>query len=150
MTVPQTGLGMIGCGWAAAEIVRVAPQLPRLRVVAVFDTDATRAASLAAKAGARQAADIDSVLADPDVTAIYVGVPHALIAPIVERALAAGKHVLAEKPLALDAATARTLGRQAEAMGLKLCVFFELRRSGTVAAANSMIDAGEVRRTRKA
>ena len=138
------GLGMIGCGWAAGEIARVAVQLPGLSIISVFDTDADRAASLSARTGARQADDIDALLADRGVTAIYVGVPHALIASIVERALAAGKHVLAEKPLALDPATARALGRQATAAGLTLCVFFELRRSGTVAAAKRLLGAGEI------
>lgn len=135
---------MIGCGWAAGEIARVAAQLPGLRIVSVFDPDADRAATLAARTGARQVADIDALLADRGVTAIYVGVPHALIASIVERGLAAGKHVLAEKPLALDPATARALGRQATAAGLTLCVFFELRRSGTVTAAKRLLGAGEI------
>jgi len=71
-------------------------------------------------------------------------VPHALIAPIVARAIAAGKHVIAEKPLALDPSEARRLAASAEAAGLTLSVFFELRRSATVGGARDLIAAGEI------
>ena len=51
------GLGMVGCGWAAGEIVRAGTGLPRLEIVSVIDTDRGRAEALATKAGATVAAD---------------------------------------------------------------------------------------------
>ena len=138
------GLGIIGCGWAAGEIARATAQLPALRIVAVFDADAGRATAYAEKTHARLARDIDDLLADPAVSTVYVGLPHYLLSPTVGRALAAGKHVLAEKPLSLDADEARRLGKLAESKGLKLTVFFELRRSGTVSAAKRILDGGEI------
>lgn len=138
------GLGVIGCGWAAGEIARAAAHLPALRIVAACDVDPGRARAFAEANSARLAPDIDSLLADPDVSTAYIGLPHHLLASTVERALAAGKHVLAEKPLALDADEARRLGRLAASQGLKLAVFFELRRSGTVTAAKRLLDAGRI------
>jgi predicted dehydrogenase len=138
------GLGMIGCGWAAGEIVRASTSLPALRIATVFDPVEERAASLASKASARVAQTIEAVLADPDVSTIYVGVPHSLLAPIVEQALRAGKHVLAEKPLALDPHDALRLGRMAEDSHLKLAVFFELRCAGSVGAAKRVLDSSEI------
>ena len=138
------GLGVIGCGWAAGEIARATTQLPALRIVVACDADPARAQAYAAKTHARLAPDIDSLLADPAVSTVYVGLPHHLLSPTVERALAAGKHVLAEKPLSLDAADARRLGRFAESKNLKLAVFFELRRSGTVSAAKRLLDDDEI------
>ncbi len=144
MTALPIGLGVIGCGWAAGEIARVTMHLPQLRIVAACDSDPARATAYAERTNARLAADIDALLADPEVSTVYVGLPHALLAPTVERALIAVKHVLAEKPLALDADEARRLGRLAASKGLKLAVFFELRRSGTVTAAKRLIDEGEI------
>ena len=144
MTGLPVGLGVIGCGWAAGELARATKLLPTLRIVAACDADPGRAQAYADANFARRAPDIDSLLADPDVDTVYVGLPHNLLAATVERALVAGKHVLAEKPLALDAGTARRLGRLAASRGLKLAVFFELRRSGTVTAAKRLIDAGEI------
>lgn len=144
MIAPQIGLGVIGCGWAAGEIARAAALLPALRIVAACDADPGRAQAYADATSARLAPDIDSLLADPAVTTVYVGLPHRLLASTVTRALGAGKHVLAEKPLALEADDARRLGRLAASQGLKLAVFFELRRSGTVSAAKRLVDAGEI------
>lgn len=144
MTDFPIGLGVIGCGWAAGEIARATRQLPALRIVAAFDTDAVRAQAFAEKTHARLAPDIDALISDPEVSTVYVGLPHYLLAPTVERALAAGKHVLAEKPLALDAGEARRLGQLAESKGLKLAVFFELRRAGTVSTAKRILGDGEI------
>jgi 1,5-anhydro-D-fructose reductase (1,5-anhydro-D-mannitol-forming) len=137
-------LGLVGCGWAASEIVRAAAGLPALRIVAAFDADRSRAEALAQKTGATAAASIDALLADSAIDTLYVGLPHALLAPTVERALMAGKHVLAEKPLALDVATARRLGALAEERHLELAVFFELRRAGTVERARELVRQGAI------
>ena len=133
------GLGIVGCGWAAGEIVRVASALPGLRIVAVCDTDATRAEALAQRARATVAPSVAALLAEPAISTVYVGLPHALLPAVTAQALAAGKHVLAEKPLALDAAEALRLGALADARRLKLAVFFELRRSGTVEKARRLV-----------
>jgi len=137
-------LGLVGCGWAASEIVRASADLPTLTIAATYDADRTRAEALARKAGATIADSLDALLADPQIDTIYVGLPHFLLAPTVERALDAGKHVLAEKPLSLDVATARRLGVLADKRHLKLAVFFELRRAGTVETARRLVGAGEI------
>lgn len=137
-------LGIIGCGRAASEIVRASRDIPALEIVAVCDTDRARAEALGAEAGAVVAPDIDALLTMPGVTTIYVGLPHVLLAPTVERALLADKNVLAEKPLALGAAEALRLGDLARTRSLKLCVFYELRRSGPVEAARMLISDGAI------
>ena len=138
------GLGIIGCGWAAGEIARATASMTDLRIVAAYDADVARAEAFAAKSSAALAPDVETLLARQDISTIYVGVPHNLLAPLVERALRAGKHVLAEKPLALEAADALRLGHLARSRGLKLAVFFELRRSGTVETARKLITDGTI------
>jgi predicted dehydrogenase len=138
------GLGIVGCGWAAGEIVRAGAALPHMKIVAVFDTDRPRAEALAARAGAKVAPDLEALLADPAVEAVYAGLPHALLPPVIARALQADRHVLSEKPLALDPAEALRLGALADARGLKLAVFFELRRAATVEAARRLLAEGRI------
>jgi len=144
MKAAPIGLGVIGCGWAASEIARVGVDLPQLRIVAAMDVDTARAAAFGQQTHAAVHASVEALLADPSVTACYIGLPHALLAPTVEKALAAGKHVLCEKPLALEAAEARRLGTIADAKGLKLCVFYELRRAGTVTLARRLLSEGAI------
>jgi len=142
--VAPVGLGVIGCGWAASEIARASVDLPQLRIVAAMDADAGRAAVFGAQTRATVYGSVDALLADPAVTACYIGLPHNLLATTAENALAAGKHVLCEKPLALEADKARRLGAIAEARKLKLCVFYELRRAGTVELARRLLGEGAI------
>jgi UDP-N-acetyl-2-amino-2-deoxyglucuronate dehydrogenase len=138
------GLGIIGCGWAAGEIVRAAAGLRDVQIAAAFDPDAERASALATKAGATPVGSLDALLSARGVDAVYVGVPHSLLSPTVEKALHAGKHVLSEKPLALDPTEAARLGALADVVHRKLAVFFELRRAGTVSAARELVQSGRI------
>ena len=65
-------------------------------------------------------------------------------AKVAEAALRAGKHVLVEKPMALETAQCRALGRLAEESGLTLGVFFELRKAGTVSLARQIVSGGAI------
>lgn len=62
----------------------------------------------------------EEVVADPDVDAIYIPLPNELHRPWTERAADAGKHVLCEKPMAMDAAEARTMAEHCRARGVVL------------------------------
>lgn len=137
-------LGIVGCGWAASEIVRAAAGLPRLRVSAAYDVDRARAETLARTAGAEPRGTLEALLADDALDIIYVGLPHHLLAATVERCLVAGKHVIAEKPLALSPAGALRLGELAKDRSLKLSVFFELRCTSAVEQARKLVQAGAI------
>ena len=138
------GLGIVGSGWAAGEIVRAGAGLDGLTIVSVFDTDRRRAEALGTTAGAPVAADLDALLDHPQVDAVYAGLPHALLPEVVERALARGRHVLSEKPLAMTPDVALRLGELADRRHLKLAVFFELRCAGTVQAARRIVEEGRI------
>lgn len=66
--------------------------------------------------------DLDVALADPDVDAVVIATPPATHAALVRRALAAGKNVFTEKPIAVSLAEAAELVRTAEGAGLVLMV----------------------------
>lgn len=114
-------LGVLGC--ADIAVRRVLPALatvPGVTLAAVASRSGARAAQVTDRFGGDPLEGYDALLARPDVDAVYVPLPAALHAPWVEKALAAGKHVLAEKPLTTCVAdTARLVGA-ARAAGLVL------------------------------
>jgi predicted dehydrogenase len=81
-----------------------------ISVVAIASRDGHLAAQAARALGVCKSYDsYEALLADPDIDAVYNPLPNHLHVPWSERAAAAGKHVLCEKPIALDAAQARRL-----------------------------------------
>jgi len=114
-----------------------------LPVRGVFDVDRERAEEVASRHGiARVYADLDALLADDVVEVVDVAVPAPKQPAIVEAALRAGKHVLAQKPFAPDVATAARLVALAEDTGRVLAVNQQLRFDEGPAAAYAMVDRG--------
>lgn len=98
--VPPLGFGVLGC--AAIATKRVLPAVNTtsgVELVAVASREYAKAERLAGVFGGRAVADYDAVLDAPDVDIVYVPLPSGIRAEWIERALLAGKHVLAEKPL---------------------------------------------------
>ncbi|MEU1013223.1 Gfo/Idh/MocA family oxidoreductase [Streptomyces sp. NPDC005890] len=114
-------VGVMGCAEIARRRMLPAMQAhPLIEVAAVASRDAAKAAGTARLFGCRPVVGYDTLLADDTVQAVYVPLPAALHAPWVEAALAAGKHVLAEKPLTTDPARTRELLDQARTRALVL------------------------------
>jgi dTDP-3,4-didehydro-2,6-dideoxy-alpha-D-glucose 3-reductase len=114
-------LGIIGC--ADIAIRRVLPALARvagIRLVACASRDLTKAQAVADRFGGEPVLGYDRLLERRDVQAVYVPLPAAHHAEWVGRALSAGKHVLAEKPLTTSCRRSAELVSQARTAGLVL------------------------------
>lgn len=109
-TIDPIGIALVGAGWAGARHATAYRALPeRCRIVAVVDSRAEIAQARAREWGVPFATDdLAAALAHPSVQAVDICLPHTLHAEIAMAALAAGKHVLVEKPFAtsLDEADA--------------------------------------------
>lgn len=108
-------VGVIGCGKWGGNHARTLAELSALGGVA--DLSAEKRCALAAELGCR-AYGAEALLADPSVGAMVIALPPAVQAGMALRAIGAGKHLLVEKPMALDAATARQITGAANAAGL--------------------------------
>jgi predicted dehydrogenase len=121
--------GVLGVAKIATE--KVIPAMRRgevSRVEAIASRDPARAAAAAARLGIPKSyGSYDALLADPEIDAIYNPLPNELHVPWTERALAAGKHVLCEKPIALDAEEARRLLAARESSGKLVAEAFMVR-----------------------
>jgi phthalate 4,5-cis-dihydrodiol dehydrogenase len=101
---PPLRLGIAGLGLAGAMMIRAAVVHPRVRLVAGADPLLRPRQAFARDFGAATHADFAALCADPDVEAIYIASPHEYHAEQAIMALAHGKHVLVEKPMALTLA----------------------------------------------
>ena len=114
-------------------------------VVAVASRDLGQAASFAEKLGIPRAiGGYQALLDDPEIDAVYIPLPNSLHLEWTIKAAAAGKHILCEKPLALDAAQCLEMDAAAERAGVKLMEAFMYRFHPQIARAQELITSGAV------
>ena len=115
---PALRWGVLGTGWIADRFVRSLQRHTRQQLLAVGSRDPGRSAAFAAGHGLPRAyGSYERLVADPDLDVVYVATPHPAHHPCATLALEAGKHVLVEKPIALNAAQAADIARLATARG---------------------------------
>jgi predicted dehydrogenase len=117
-------LAIVGVGWAGTRQVEAVRELGRkVTVTCLVDADADVLRATSAELGVPKAyRDLDAALADPDVDAVSICLPHALHAPAALAAARAGKHILCEKPLATTVEDATRMIDAAERAGVTLYV----------------------------
>lgn len=147
------GIGIVGAGMIGAahafgyrnHLAKFALRLPGLGLYAVADPNAALARHLAESYGfSRTVSDWREVIADPEIRIVSVALPNFLHVEAVEAALAAGKHVLCEKPLALSSSQARGLYETGRKSNVCAATVFNYRRIPAVTEIRNMISAGEL------
>ena len=134
-------VGIVGCGNIAANHV-VAFRAAGVEIVACCDVDADRAASFAARYGLpRSVTSVDALL-DLGVDVVSVCTPHPTHEAVVTAAAAGGAHVLCEKPIAIDLASAARMTAACEAAGMTLGVLFQRRFWPAAQRIRAAIDDG--------
>jgi predicted dehydrogenase len=120
--------GILGTGGITRALLRGARRTSAVDVIAVGSRTAERAAAYAAEHAIERAhGSYEALLADPDVEAIYISLPNSMHHPWTMRALAAGKHVLCEKPYTRHHADVAAAFDAADHAGLVLCEAFMWR-----------------------
>jgi predicted dehydrogenase len=138
----QPGVAIIGCGLIGKKR---AQQLGSARLLYACDLNAERAADLAKLApGCRATTHFQDPLADSEVTAVIVSTLNAALAPITLAAVKAGKHVLVEKPGALNASQLRTIQEAAQTAGVGVRIGYNHRFHPALQKARELIDRGDL------
>jgi len=137
--------GLIGASTIAAEHMIDAFRANRGEVVGVMSSNAERAARYAAKHNiAKSTTDLDALIEDKDVDAVYISTTNELHRDQLFAAAGAGKHVLCEKPLALTLADASAMVAECRKRGVVMGTNHHLRNAATHRAMRDAIKAGHI------
>lgn len=136
-------LNWLVVGIGDITIRRVIPAIqaePRSNLYGVVTSDPAKAAPY----NACIFRTLDEALADPAIDAVYVATPVFLHAPQTIQSLHAGKHVICEKPMAMNEAEARTMVRASEESGKFFGVAYYRRCYPKIQRAKQLIEAGAI------
>lgn len=150
----EIGVGLIGTGFmgkahalAYGAVKAVMGDVPAVRRVVLADTPAEKAADFAEQFGfARATGDWRAVVADPEVQVVSITTPNGMHRDMALAALAAGKHVWCEKPMALTLADAREMAAAAKASGKKTRLGYNYTANPAFTHACRLVAAGEIGR----
>jgi predicted dehydrogenase len=136
---------VIGAGFIGPAHVEAVRRLGYADVVVLAEVDPAVAAAKAGQLGlARYTANIDEVLRDPDVDVVHVCIPNNLHYSVSKKALEAGKHVICEKPLAMNSAEAEDLVKLAASCKRVGAVHFNNRGYPLTRHARALARSGEL------
>jgi len=143
--VRSQGVGLLGFGAIGAAHAQAVRETPGLHLVAVCDRDPARAAvALAADPDVRVHEESLALLDDPDVDVVIISTPPDSHAAWAMEALARGKHVVVEKPMALTTRECDALIDRAREAGLALSVYQNRRFDPDYAVIRESVRAGRL------
>ncbi|MBI1169984.1 gfo/Idh/MocA family oxidoreductase [bacterium] len=146
MSAP-VGIALVGLGWWGKKMLNVLAAAPAdIRVVRAVEPNVDTVRDLCTAKGIALSADYADALNDPAVEAVVLATPHSLHGAQIEAAVAAGKHVFCEKPLALTKAGAEKAVGLCRDAGLVLGMGHERRWEPPIADMLAQADAGTLGR----
>jgi predicted dehydrogenase len=143
----RIGMGLIGPGFIAPHHIDAVRRLGDVDVIAIAGSSTASAEKKAREYGVgRFYGDYKELIADPEIQVVHNTTPSHLHFPVSMAALEAGKHVISDKPLALDPEQCRRLRDAAGAAGVVNAVTFNYRGNPLVQQARVMIAGDEIGR----
>ena len=140
MVHSRIGMGLIGPGFIAPHHIDAVRRLGDVDVLAIAGSSEESASRKARQFGVpRSYASYEALIADPEIQVIHNTTPNHLHFPVSLAALSAGKHVISDKPLALDAAQCAELTEAAAKAGVVNAVTFNYRGNPLIQQARSMV-----------
>ena len=141
----RIGMGIVGAGFVGPHHIDAVRRLGYVDVVAVAGSSQASAEKKAEALGARKAyGSYEALLNDPDVQVVHNATPNYLHYPVNAAAIAKGKHVVSDKPLAMTAAEAKKLVEQATRAGIVHAVTFNYRGNPLVQQGRHAIARGDI------
>lgn len=136
-------VGVLGCGVISRQYAENAKAFDSFELVACADLEDAQARALEDAHGLR-AVSVTELIADPSIEIVLNLTPPAVHAAVIREALAAGKHVYTEKPLATEVDDAADLVEEADRLGLRLACAPDIFLGGPYQAARRLIDEGAI------
>ncbi len=146
MTDSTIRFGLIGCGRVAPRHIQSLWELDGAQLVAVADIVETRALRAAKESGAEPYTDYRRLLERRDLDVVTICTPSGMHAQMAIDALCAGKHVIVEKPMALNLQDADRMIATAQATGRRLCVVLQNRYNPPMQDLRRVVDEGRLGR----
>jgi predicted dehydrogenase len=141
----RLGMGIVGAGFVGPHHVDAVRRLGFVDIVAVAGSTEESGRQKAEQLGARKGyGNYEALINDPDVQVVHVATPNHLHYAVISAALAKGKHVVSDKPLATTAAESRRLVQQAKRADVVAAVTFNYRGNPLVQQARHAIAKGEI------
>jgi len=138
-------LAQIGCGYWGPNLLRSFSAVSGCHVKYLADSNPERRAFVGKEFPSTQAvAEVEVVLADPEVRGVVIATPAATHFALAREALRAGKHVFVEKPLATSVAEVDQLGALAKERGLIAMVGHTFLYNSAVRYVKDLLDRGEL------
>lgn len=145
MTATSVRVAAVGCGYWGPNVIRNLDLVPGFELCYVCDADPRRLGPVAARYPyAKATTDVEDILGDASVQAIYISTPVSTHYQLVKRALDSGKHVLVEKPLATTIDQAEDLARLAQVCRRTLMIGHTFVFSPPVRKVKELIEAGMI------
>lgn len=137
------GVGIIGCGgFARGMHVPILMKNPKYQFVATMDVAESAARDVADTTGARYATtDVYRIFADPDVDVVFIITTHETHADLCIRAAQAGKHIMCEKPMALNASDCKIIAEAVKKAGVKYTIGYNRGMAPFVQKAKRLLSA---------
>jgi predicted dehydrogenase len=143
--VNRIGMGIVGAGFVGPHHVDAVRRLGFVDVVAVAGSSEASAKAKAEALGARKSyGSFEALLNDPEVQVVHNATPNYLHYPVNAAAIAKGKHVISDKPLAMTKAEAKKLLDAANSAGIVHAVTFNYRGNPLVQQARHAIARGDI------
>jgi Oxidoreductase family, NAD-binding Rossmann fold len=128
-------VAVLGIGWWSDVLADAIKRSGEIEIAACFTRSEEKRAGFAAKYGCRAASSYEDILADASIAAIVNTTPNNVHLETTQMAVAAGKHVFLDKPIANTVAEGREIARVCEAAGVVLALGYQ-RRPRTISAGS--------------
>lgn len=134
---------IIGCGSIYENHAKAIAEYDGVNLHTFCDIKPERAANAVSKYGGKPASDFDKVICDKDIDVVHICTPHYLHAPMAIEALRHGKHVMLEKPVAMNSDEAEGVIKAADESDRHIGICFQNRYNDNSLIIKKLLDSGK-------
>jgi predicted dehydrogenase len=138
------GIGLIGCGSIAGAWIKAVEQHPDCRILLTFDLSPEAAQKRAEEAGTQAALSLEQVWDSAEIDLVIIGTPTPTHPELVIQAAQAGKHLLCEKPMALNLKLCQQMIEACQRAKVKLAIGHSLRFWGAFLTCRRLVEEGAI------